>query len=122
MLVIWGVVILTPFLWDFFFFHCIVLQISMRFEMTFLIKYKMEKKQACKFWPLLLHRLNKIPVVFREVAFNHLPFLQGLGGGAVLNLRCKTFFVTINCINMCGSFQSGCIDSFACICSIFYIF
>lgn len=28
----------------FFFFHCIVLQISMRFEMTFLIKNKMEKK------------------------------------------------------------------------------
>lgn len=27
----------------FFFFHCIVLQISMRFEMTFLIKNKMEK-------------------------------------------------------------------------------
>lgn len=25
------------------FFHCIVLQISMRFEMTFLIKNKMEK-------------------------------------------------------------------------------
>lgn len=59
------VVILTPFLWDFFFFHCIVLQISMRFEMTFLIKNKMEKKQACKFWPhcfmgktnLLSHRI-----------------------------------------------------------------
>ena len=29
--------VLTPFLWDFF-FHCIVLQISIRFEMTFLIK------------------------------------------------------------------------------------
>lgn len=27
-----------------FCFHCIVLQISMRFEMTFLIKNKMEKK------------------------------------------------------------------------------
>lgn len=48
-----------------FFFHCIVLQISMRFEMTFLIKNKMEKKQACKFWPhcfmgktnLLSHRI-----------------------------------------------------------------
>lgn len=29
-----------------FFFHCIVLQISMRFEMTFLIKNKMEKKTS----------------------------------------------------------------------------
>lgn len=42
-----------------FFFHCIVLQISMRFEMTFLIKNKMEKKKLVNFGPPLLHGLNK---------------------------------------------------------------
>lgn len=58
----------------FFSFHCIVLQISMRFEMTFLIKNKMEKKQACKFWPPLLHGLKKKQkktCYLIEFTFNH---------------------------------------------------
>lgn len=80
----------------FFFFHCIVLQISMRFEMTFLIKNKMEKKQACKFCPPLLHGFKNGPVI-SEFTFNHpFPFFAWGGGEEiVLNLRCTTCFVTI---------------------------
>lgn len=45
----------------------------MRFEMTFLIKNKMEKKkQACKFWPPLLHGFKKKKTVsLIEFTFNH---------------------------------------------------
>jgi len=77
------VVILTPFLWDFF-FHCIVLQISMQFEMAFLIKNKMKKKQnknqACKFWPPLLHmgkRKKDKTCYLTEFTFNHFSFSAG---------------------------------------------
>lgn len=38
-----------------FYFHCIVLQISMKFKMTFLIKKTKWKKMLVNFGPPLLH-------------------------------------------------------------------
>lgn len=64
-----------------FFFHCIVLQISMRFEMTFLIKNKMEKKQACKFCPPLLHGFKKMDLLSQNLhLITPFPFSLGVGG------------------------------------------
>ena len=72
-----------------FFFHCIVLQISIRFEMTFLIKRtKREKNKLVNCGPRCLrndHRLIRIKITFSFP----------LGGKTVLNLSCTTCFVTI---------------------------
>lgn len=79
--------------------------------MTFLIKNKMEKKkQACKFWPPLLHGFKKKnkPVISQNL---HLITLSFSAGGErncfkfeVYNLLCynnKTY-----CVYMCGSLQT----------------
>lgn len=52
-----------------FFFHCIVLQISMRFEMTFLIKNKMEKNKLVNFGPTASWVKQTCYLI--EFTFNH---------------------------------------------------
>lgn len=69
----------------------------MRFEMTFLIKNKMEKKnKLVNFAPHCFMGLKNGPVI-SEFTFNHPFSFFAWGGGEeiVLNLRCTTCFVTI---------------------------